>query len=442
MNYNHNPQTGSVLQGGRFPWPLFLFLTVVLYLGYHDLSHAKWGIDNYDLSQDDFVASIKGSVVPHIAVLSLGIVAIATLVRHRTDIRLRINGTFGWLVLGFVAWAFISVIWTEDLPMTTQRLAGFGILCIAAVAVVCRFTLREIILWAFFSTAAFLFIGIFAEVVFGTFRPFAPGYRFAGSLHPNGEGTECGLLLLAATAAADLEERWRAPFWACAFLAFVFLILSGSRTALVATALALFVYLAAVRNRRSKIAMTCGISLVFCFLLLFFGDGLLLGLENSIKLGRDNPLSVESFNARTMIWKDVAPYIRQRLFLGYGYGGFWIPTHIIEISEKEKWGVPDGHSAYLDYLLSLGAVGMGSYTLLLFAGIRRAFRIHWASRDPTFAFCGALLLFCALNGFLESTSAEGGILKFLWMVVLAWFAFVSPQQNRTVKFDSGSSFLV
>jgi O-antigen ligase len=305
------------------------------------------------------------------------------------------------------------------LPLTLKSLTGFGILCIAAAAVVRRLLLREIILWTFFSTILFLFIGVSAEVLFGTFRPFASGYRFSGSLHPNSQGTECGLLLLSAVAAADLDKRWRALFWACAFLGFVFLILSGSRTALAAALLALVVYSAAACSRATKIALAYSLSIIVCFLLLFLEAGLLPGLKGTILLGRDDPDSVGTFTGRTMIWEDAGYYIRQRPILGYGYGGFWTPTHINVISDEEKWGVPDGHSAYIDYLLTLGTVGLVAYTLLLFAGIRRAFRFHRLSRNSAFAFCGAFLVFCALDGFFESAIGEASILLFLCMVVLA-----------------------
>ncbi len=423
MSYSDHPHTGLALRVGPPPWLLFLFLTAVFFLHDHDLSIAKIGIDNYGLSQDDiFAAAAKGTEglpVGRIALLSLGIGAIVSLVRHRANGRLRIDGPWGWLLLSFVVWAFVSPIWAEDLPLTLKSLTGFGILCIAAAAVVRRLSLREIILWTFFTVLHFLFIGVSAEVLFGTFRPFASGYRFSGSLHPNSQGTECGLLLLSAVAAADLDKRWRALFWACAFLGFVFLILSGSRTALAAALLALVVYSAAACSRATKIALAYSLSIIVCFLLLFLEAGLLPGLKGTILLGRDDPDSVGTFTGRTMIWEDAGYYIRQRPILGYGYGGFWTPTHINVISDEEKWGVPDGHSAYIDYLLTLGTVGLVAYTLLLFAGIRRAFRFHRLSRNSAFAFCGAFLVFCALDGFFESAIGEASILLFLCMVVLA-----------------------
>ena len=80
-------------------------------------------------------------------------------------------------------------------------------------------------------------------------------------------------------------------------------------------------------------------------------------LNGATSLGRGDT-NPDSFNGRTGIWEDLSYYIDRRPFLGYGYAGFWTPAHINEISAEEKWGILDSHSAYLDYLLTLGAVGL------------------------------------------------------------------------------------
>jgi len=429
MSYNSHPHTGLALQVGRPPWLIFLFLAAVFFFVHHDLSNSKRGIDNYNQSEDDLIAIVdEGSLTRRIALLSLGLFAIVSLVRHRANVRLRIDGPLGWILLSFVTWTLLSPIWAEDITLTLKRSVVFGILCIAVMAVARRLSLREIILWTVFSTTLFLVIGIFAEVLFGTFRPFASGYRFAGTLHPNFQGIDCGLLLLSGVAAADVEKHKRTIFLACAIVGLVFLILTESRTVIAAALLALAAYFAAVCSRATKIAMAYSLSIVFCLLLLFFEAGLLPDLKSAIMLGRDDS-TVDSFNGRTGIWEDVGYYIHRRPILGYGYGGFWTPTHIRVISGEEKWAISDSHSAYLEYLLTLGAVGLVAYTLLLFAGIRRAFRFQRLSQNSAFAFCGALLVFCSSDGFLESAVVNPSLLMFLSMAVLAQLAFVCRQET-------------
>lgn len=423
MSYNTHPPLRPSLQFGRPPWLMFLFLAAVFFLVYHDLFYSMKGPDNFNISADDIATNVaEGSFVHRIALMSLGLFAVGSLVRHRANGRLRRHGSLGWILLFFAAWAFLSLTWAEDLALTIRRLLIFGILCIAAAAIARVFSLRDIVLWTLFSSTLFLVVGFSAEVFLGTFRPFASGYRFAGTLDPNNQGVNCALLLLSGVAAADVEKHRQTLFRACALVGFVFLILTASRTSFAAAILSLAVYFGAVCSRATKIAMAYALCMGFCILLLVPGSVLLTDIERAVMLGRDDS-SIDSFHGRTWVWEEVSYYIHLRPILGYGYGGFWTPTHIRAISDEEKWGVPNSHSAYLDYLVTLGVVGLGTYVLLLVAGIRRAFRCQKLLHNSASASCGALLVFCALDGFLESAVVNPSFLMFLSCVVLARLAF-------------------
>ena len=418
------------IQARPIPWLLFLFLATILFFVYHDLSNAKSPLGNYDGSQDLIVGMVQdGSISRRLAVIALGFFAMITLVRYRAIDRLRIKGSLGWILGGFAAWAIISPIWAEDRVLTLTRVTVFAILCVAAVAIANRFSLREIILWAFFTSGSYLAIGVFAELLFGTFRPLSSGYRFAGTLHPNGQGINCTLLLLSGVAAADLEKHRSTLFRICAFVGFAFLVLTGSRTAFAAALLALAIYLWVVCSKRAKLVAVYALSIVFCLLLLVLGNTFLPDLKSAVMLGRVDA-SDGSFNGRTGIWDEIRPYIQRRPILGYGYGGFWTPSHITEISEEEKWGIPNSHSAYLDTLLTLGVVGLVAYVLLLCAGIRSAFRLQKLLQNTAYAFWGVLLVFCAIDGLLESAPIEPSLLMFLSAVVLAQLGFVHPTPLR------------
>ncbi len=421
---------GAGFQTRSLPWLSLLFLTVVLFVNFHDLSYAQRGVGNYNLSADDLVASAaNGLLVRRVTMLSLGIGAIISIVHHRAGQHFRFQGGLAWLLTSSVVWTCISPIWSDDVSLTIRRLVVFVILAIVAVAVLQRLLLREVIVWTLFSTGSYLLIGIVAEMSAGTFRPFVDGYRFAGSLHPNSQGIECGLLALSAMACADLYKRWRVLFGTCACFGCAFLMLTGSRTALAATACAVVAYLIAVHSVRPKIVMMVSLGIVTCVLIAAVSGGTISGLKSAALLGRDDPDSIDSFTGRTLIWEDISPYISQRPILGYGYGGFWTPSRTGLISDEEGQGVPNGHSAYLDYLLALGVVGVLTYSLSLLTGIARAFRLHRLSRNPAYAFCGALLAYCAVDGLLESATVEGSMLLFLCMVVLTQLAFVPPRHN-------------
>jgi exopolysaccharide production protein ExoQ len=424
MSRNIHSRKGPTLHIARPPWLIFLFLVAVFFLVDHDLSNSKKGIGNFNLSEDEITTGVaEGSLIRRISLLSLGLFAIVSLIRHRADGRLQIRGPLGWILLSFAAWALVSPVWAEDIQLTLTRVAVFGILCIAAVAVACRLSPCEIILWTLFTSGLYLLIGVSAEIASGTFLPFTSGYRFAGTLPANSQGTNCALLILSGVAAADIEKNKRRIFQAFALVGFVFLILTASRTAFGAAVLAIAVYFAASWSRSAKIAKAYVLSILFCLFLLVLVNASLPGLKSAVMLGRDGSAD-DSLDGRTGIWGDVGYYIDRRPILGYGYGGFWTPAHISEVSGEEKWAVPDSHSAYLDYFLNLGAVGLFAYLLLLSAGIRRAFRFHSLSHNSAFAFFGAFLVFCALNGLLESGVANPSLPMFLSTVVLAQLALV------------------
>ncbi len=415
-------------------WLIYLFLSAVFFLGEHNFSYSQNGLDQYNPSEEELVSSVTdGSLVRRLAFLSLGLFAVVSLARRRSDGPLHVNGLLGWLLLAFVSWAFLSLIWAEDPSQTSKKLVAFGIFCLGATAIARRFTMRDILLWTCFSTALFLLIGVAAEIFFGSLRPFASGYRFSGTLHPNIQGINCSLLVLSALAAATTESRRNRLYWFCAVLGLCFLVLTASRTAFGATVVAIAVYLASIFSKRAKIAMAYALSIAFCFVMLTVANGLFPKLKSAAMLGRDDSNDA-SFDGRTEIWGAVGRYVSQHPILGYGYGGFWTPTRMSLISEDENLGIPNSHLAYLDYFLTLGAVGLIAYTLLLFAGIGRAFRFHSLSRNSAFAFCGALLVFCTLDGLLESTTLEPSLLVFLSMAVLAQLAFVRrPEVTVTVN---------
>jgi len=425
------PQSArSATQIGRPTWLVFMFLAVVFFFVYHDIATAR---DGYYPSEDELAAAVaEGSASRRIALLALGAFAMVSLIRQRASGRIRINGALGFLVAGFAGLALVSPFWAEDRALSLTRVAVLAILCLAALAIALRYSLREIILWALFTSGAYVALGILLEMIFGNFHPLASGYRFAGTLHPNSQGINCAILLFSAVAAAGLEKRGRIFFRICAVVGFVFLVLTASRTAFAAALVALAVYGGVMWSRRSKLAIVYALSIAFCLVGLILGEAFLPDLKSAAMLGREDSSSA-SFNGRIGVWDEIGPYVQRRPILGYGYGGFWSAARISEISEGEKWGIPNSHSAYLDTLLALGAAGLLAYALVLFAGIHRAFRSLRFSRDPVYAFCGALLVFCAVDGFLETAAANPSLPMFLCLVVLTHLVLKS--EPRGYQFD-------
>jgi exopolysaccharide production protein ExoQ len=423
------PRTVSRERSQLLPWRFFLFINLLLFLALHWPLQIHASIDDYNEAQTVGVEGGEGAIVRQVALIVLCVVAIVgwRLGRDSKTPRLRIQGFMGWLPMAFVAWASMSTIWSNDVPLTLKRLVSFLILCMVAVAVAKTFTLRKIILWVFFTTAVGLVIAIFAELATGIFHPLAYGYRFSGIQHPNGEGAECGILVLSGLVAGSTETEHRRLYRGFALLGFIFLVLSVSRTAVIATLLAAAVYAITISSGKTKIMLAPVFVTLVSFLIFLFGTGLSSGLGRAITMGRvDVADSPDSISGRTVIWKDVGPYISQHPITGYGYQSFWTPARLTVIQDEEQWNVPDSHSTYVDCLLTLGIVGLMLFALSLLSGLWQAFESYRVTRNPYFAFLGGILIFCIISGFFESALGEGGVLTLLSLIVLARLAFVPP----------------
>jgi len=424
-NTETNPRTPKV------PWVTFLFLAVMFFVASHDFFYSVKRMQSSNPSEDELLTGVaEGNLSHRIAYVGLGVFGALSLIR-KSRTRFRINGALAWLVLFFVVWAFSSLAWAHDPALTLRRLVVFGMLCLGALAVSKRLSSRDMVSWVLFSAASYLAVGFLAETVLGSLRLFAPEYRFAGTLHPNQQGLNCALLVLSGVAASQTARRGRTFFRAFGLIGFVFLVLTGSRTAFAAATLALLFYWGLVWSRLRALAVTyCTLTILVA--LLFFGaDAFLPVLRRAVVLGRESS-SVETLTGRVPVWQECLDYAVKRPLHGYGYGGFWTPTHISEVSATQAWGVAEGHSAYLDLLLSVGLTGMVTFILMLALGISQSVAHYRTSQNNAYAFVAALLLFCALHGLLESAIVHPSMLMFLCMLTLVHLAFQNSPTSKQV----------
>jgi exopolysaccharide production protein ExoQ len=437
MSYIYYPKKRRPAPRHTVPWLVFGVLSIALFFIVHfpvEL-HKTWDTLNNQSQEVIGEEYSSGSLIRQIVLMTLGAFALISLVIRRSDRRLRMDGLLSWVLVVFTGWAVLSLMWSDDPPLTLKRAAILVILSTVAVAMVRRFTLHEIVLWMFFNMASFLVVSIIVELLGGGFQPFAANYRFSGTQHPNGEAIECGILFLSALAAGRLEKKYRWVFWTFGSLALVFLFLTRSRTSLVATLLGLAAYVIILSPWKTMRISLPVLGVLVPLIILLVSVGAIS--KNATALGREDVInSPDSISGRTVLWNDVGPYIRQQPIGGHGYEAFWTPAHVAVISEKLEWGVPDSHSAYVDCLLSLGYVGLTMYCLSFIAGLWRVVGFYLRTRDADFAFLAGLLVFCIVNGLLESALGEGGVLTLISLLVLFRLALVPLAQPGRVVLES------
>jgi O-antigen ligase len=319
--------------------------------------------------------------------------------------RLNFHSPLGWLMIAYYGCCVLSVCWSIDVARTTRELAVLTFCFFGMLGITRQLSRRDVVALTLAITCAFLLIGLGAELALGTFRPFSPGYRFAGSVHPNTQGNYLATMCLAAFCMAGWSERRRRMLQALFGVGFCFLILTKSRTACVCllSALVLLWFLRASARRRLLVGI--GAALAVSTLAWFFSLGAFdFGEEASqlATLGRQE--RIDTLNGRIPLWNELLRYIEARPFCGYGYRTFWTPRHIDIISSEVQWAARTSHSSFVGTLLNVGIIGAVPLFLVAVLAACHAAGRYRTTRDPGYAFILGMLVISWITAVTEAIS--------------------------------------
>lgn len=377
----------------------------------------------FDL-QDIVKGYEHGNYYRKISLITLGLFGFFSVFRKRAkQHQLTIGGFLGWLVLFYLILGGASVSWAEDTSLTIRRVVSIFFIYIGAFAFIKRFTIKDMVDFIILATSTYILTGLIYEIALGFFVPLNEGYRFAGMVHPNHMGSYCALLLIAIQSKSGETRRHAAFFIIVALIAFIFLIMTKSRTMLVGVTFAVIArwMVDLSISRRMMIALIA--CLLSCILLLFTGGELFSILWKGILLGRSDS-DTFTLTGRTLLWKEcLTEYAAHRPILGYGLGGFWGARHVYDISSSQNWSVGIGHSTYVDQLLELGIIGLGTYLLILAESVRRSITCYKKTADHECAFLFALFVFIISVGILETVIPYPSMLSFLIFWAVGYLAF-------------------
>lgn len=422
----------------RFGWLLCLGATLLVGLVFLTDEH-RWdrsGLKDYvESAQERASAATEGNRLRRLAFLALG--ASGAVLLFASGGLPALREPLGMCLLLATAWTFASFLWAESASFTLKRLmllvlCSSGIMGLASVL-----TIRRLTILTLFVTTFYLGVGICAELSLGNFRPWAGGYRFAGTLHPNAQSTNCGAMALAAFALwhripidrdASFSRRLLLARQLAGLLFFVavgFLFLTKSRTAIAAVMLTVtLVWGTRQRLGTNLIVGGAGLltAVILGYVLLVSGAG--KNVSDSANLGRAD--SQGALNGRLPIWEICVERMGSKLPIGFGYDGFWTPERIQDVSWELGWSISSAHSEYIEIALGLGVIGLALYLLTQTLGIAWFWVRYFRLGHGGDAMVLGLLLVGAIQGFMETSylhpSSFAPFICLTAMVRLAYFS--------------------
>jgi O-antigen ligase len=326
--------------------------------------------------------------------------------------------------------AAASWFWSVSPDQTFRRVVALWFTTLGGVALVAgrRWSaIAERLAAAFALLAvACLLAGLF-DPPFGRMQTLFPGAWRGVWIEKNTLGSNMTIGAMTCAAAAVLQPRRALLWWPCVALCLLLVLLSTSRTSLVACALGGCGLGLVWIVQRGPVGRTIGtwgavVAAIAAGMVLLVGSDVVLAA-----LGKDATLT-----GRTKIWAAVMGQIQERPWLGYGYGAVWSDpspwTPLARIVREAGFRPAHAHNSWLEPWLGLGVLGLGAWALYFTETAARALVALY--RRPGAYLAIPLLLVYAMTSLTESIALVFNDLRWLIFVAIA-VRLASPDEAES-----------
>ncbi len=381
--------------------------------------------------------NVQGDVVMKSLWCGIYIIILFLLLRHfRQIVSIAFHDKLLWLLWFLVALAFVSVLWSEVPAVTLLRSAALAGTTAVGVYLATRYNLPEILKLLVCTLGSSAVLSVVFILLF-------PEYGIHHDLYHSGawrgiyvqKNIFGSYMVLAAVTWLLFVFSCRKGLLSmlCPFSIYVILIiLSQSKTALVVFLFLLFLLLfmrifsrryTSTRSAVAALVLTMGGLVV---LLATNLDNVLIFLERDMTL-----------TGRTELWAHIWNLLKQRLWLGYGYGAFWLDkgSPAGYLYDVLSWNPNHAHNGYLDIWLQIGFTGVLIFGLLLlvnfFRAINSAFRKNgwsWVGMFPVM-----FLVYVVLGDIPGSTIMKQNHINWILFVVVS--IHLSNMQAKEIQGD-------
>ena len=346
-----------------------------------------------------------------------------------TQNRVSASSPVTWLVASFVGWLGLSLLWSANPPHTLFKLVVLGVFGVAALGFSRQLTSRQLGIVFGLCSAAFIVIGVVAEILQGTFLH-ADDYRFTGTTHPNTQACFSAVVCLTAEL-FQRPNRSRLPVLGLWGLGFFGLLAAKSRTSMLAVLTGLFILRILKARGEKRLVLVAGALMVVAaglFVTTSLGARAQGQLGGVVSMGRDDDTA--ELTGRLPLWLFLRDSIVKSPLVGHGYLAYWDADQVEYLSDHFAWEIPHGHNMYLDIMLDGGLVALTLFvSLLLVALTISAYRFVFQD-DNGAAFTCSLIVFALIHGFGESLLKLPNFSAFVLYTMILRLVWTLRQDNR------------
>ena len=322
-------------------------------------------------------------------------------------------------LVALVAMAAVSMTWSIAPDETSRRVVALVMTTLCGVALGARWrwpALVEVLATTFaVLSVVSLVLGALLPT-YGRMSEIFPGAWRGLWVEKNAFGGMMTFGVLIFVTAGLLNRRRAALWWPLAALDLAMLLLSTSKTSLVALVLGCavlgFVLLARRGGAIAVLAIYAAVvGLSALAVGIYFAPDVFFAL-----LGKDATLT-----GRTKIWSAIARLIQERPWTGYGYAAVWTDTTgwgpLAWIIKWAGFKPQHAHNSWLEQWLGMGVFGLAAWALYCLTTLFRAIWAVFATRGAILAL--PFLIVFTLMSLTESMALIYNDLRWVIFVMLS-----------------------
>lgn len=334
--------------------------------------------------------------------------------RHRTWYFLKSNL---WLLF-IVGLAAVSVSWSSIPDVAFRKVVALLGTTFFGIYLGSRFTFKEqlkIYGWVFGISLFFSYLFAIALPQYGIMNTTAIVGAWRGIYpHKNGLGESMFASFMTFYFLANISQKRQLLFRILCLLSVVLIFFGESATALMSV---LFIFATAkgleklsLRSKRSVLMIL--LFLIFSLLMLFL---LLVNFNTFLSVNEKDV----TLSGRTLLWDTLWDFIRQKPWLGYGYGSFFSGEgrEANLLWQIHQWNPVHSHNGFIQLWINLGGIGLIVFVLGYASCLFNSLFKYLVSKDPQMLWVFLFLMYTVFLNLTEVSFAAAN--SIIWIITIA-----------------------